>query len=138
MIEHIKLTEKALIQSVALKQAQATGAPLDLRLYLDGKGCDGFYYGVSFDERSPQDHVFTQENQIDIIVDPETIKYVAGSIIDWVDDERGRGFLVENPHHRKFRGKFFKSKTWLDRLAAQNLPNVQNESTGPSQQVSEI
>jgi len=86
-----------------------------LRLYLAGKGCDGFEYGVSFDDALPTDHHFSCEN-IDLITDAETLPFVQGTTIDWVDDERGKGFLVENPRHKQFRGKFYKRPNWQERL----------------------
>ena len=100
----------------------------ELRLYLDGKGCDGFYYGVTFDNAESNDLRFeqrdeaTQQKIIDVVVDPDTLQFVEGSIIDWNEDERGRGFLVENPNQRAFRGKFFKRESWKEKLTGkQNL-----------------
>ena len=86
-----------------------------LRVYLAGKGCDGFEYGVCFDQRDPGDHFFSQES-IDLVCDTETFKFIAGATIDFVDDDRGRGFIVENPRHKQFRGKFYKRKGWEERL----------------------
>lgn len=88
---------------------------MPLRVYLSGKGCDGFDYGVCFDQRDPGDHFFTQDS-IEFVCDPETFKFIAGATIDFVDDERGRGFVVENPRHKQFRGKFYKRKGWEERL----------------------
>lgn len=87
-----------------------------LRLYLEGKGCDGFYYGVAFDQPSPVDLHFPQGG-IDLIVDPDTIEFVSGATIDWIDDDRGQGFLVHNPRHKEFRGKFYRKSVWQKRLA---------------------
>lgn len=92
-----------------------------LRLYLEGKGCDGFFYGVTFDDPSEDDFRFPQVSEdgtfkIDIVVDPDTFQFVEGSAVDWVDDERGRGFIVENPRQKAFRGKFFKRESWREKL----------------------
>ena len=90
---------------------------LPLRLYLAGKGCDGFYYGVSFDSANGDDMHF-QQGGVEIIVDPATLEFVSDSTIDWVSDERGTGFLVSNPKHRQYRGKFYKRPKWQSRLVA--------------------
>lgn len=111
----IRLTEAAIKATHDLVAEDASRSGLSLRLYLEGKGCDGFYYGVSFDEASHEDIHFPH-GTIDLIADPDTLEFCNGSVIDWVDDERGRGFLVDNPGHRKFRGKFYKRKVWQDRL----------------------
>jgi iron-sulfur cluster assembly accessory protein len=88
-----------------------------LRVYLAGKGCDGFDYGVTFDHEDPTDVVYQIESDIRLICDQRSMEFVAGSSIDWVDDERGRGFLVNNPNHRKFRGKFYKKEVWRKKLS---------------------
>jgi len=111
----INLTTKAIEAAKNLREENPLWSGLDLRVYLSGKGCDGFDYGVTFDNRNESDVVHSF-GEVSTLVDPETAKFVNGSIIDWVDDERGRGFLVENPNHKKFRGKFFKRKNWEERL----------------------
>jgi len=112
----VALTDDALRQALELaKEPAHTGKPL--RVYVEGKGCDGFYYGVSFDDRAEADLVFPHAG-LDVIVDPESLRFVFGAEVQWVDDERGRGFLVENPHHKRFRGKFYKRKSWLDLLTS--------------------
>lgn len=110
----IDLSTKALEKA---KELSRTHRGRGLRLYLEGKGCDGFYYGIVFDQPSPSDLHFPQGG-IDLIVDPDTIEFVAGATIDWVDDDRGRGFLVHNPRHKEFRGKFYRRSGWQKRLAA--------------------
>ena len=110
----IKLTPGA-IEAAKRLQQKSEFTNLPLRLYLEGKGCDGFYYGVTFDKSSKEDITFNQET-ISLVVDPQTLEFCWGSTIDWVDDERGQGFLVNNPMHRKYRGKFFKRKAWQEKL----------------------
>jgi iron-sulfur cluster assembly accessory protein len=111
----IHLTESAAVAARELQLSNPDFANGSLRLYLDGKGCDGFYYGVTFDQATPTDIQFTSQ-ELTILVDPDTIEFVDGSTITWVDDERGKGFLVENPNHRRFRGKFYKRSAWQQKL----------------------
>ena len=33
-----------------------------------------------------------------ILIDEVSMQYMAGATIDYIDDERGKGFLVENPN----------------------------------------
>jgi iron-sulfur cluster insertion protein len=94
-----------------------------LRVYLAGKGCDGFEYGVSFDRQDAGDTVVPVTSDISVICDEKSLEFVQGSSIDWVDDERGRGFLVTNPNHKKFRGKFYKKTAWKDRLVNSPQPS---------------
>ena len=117
--KEISFSEEAITNAMELRENNPVWQGKSLRLYIEGKGCDGFYYGVCFDEAKPGDLRFTQSlnhETIDLLVDSDTLKFTEGSTIIWVDDERGKGFLVENPNHRKFRGKFFKRSNWEQRL----------------------
>lgn len=113
--KQIHLREQALLAAEALTKEPDNHGKV-LRLYIEGKGCDGFVYGVCLDHANEKDIRFRQGATVDLVVDPETLVFVEGSSIDWVDDERGRGFLVENPKHKKYRGKFFKRERWQDWL----------------------
>lgn len=114
---HIYLTPGALAQALELQRTTPEYSGLPLRLYIEGKGCDGFYYGVNFDKAEPDDLHFSID-ELECIVDNRTLLFCKGSTIDWVDDERGKGFLVENPKEKSFRGKFYKKSTWRTRLEA--------------------
>ena len=111
----VHLTPEALAMALKLRTENPSWHGLPLRVYIEGKGCDGFYYGVTFAQPADEDLSFTQTAEagaIEIIVDPETFRYVRGSKVEWVDDSRGTGFLVVNPQHKRFRGKFYKSPHW--------------------------
>lgn len=112
----ISLTDRALRVALGLKTDNETYRELPLRVYIAGKGCDGFYYGVSFDLKSPKDLSFKQD-ALEIIIDPDSMSFMQNSIIDYVNDERGEGFLIDNPNHKKFRGKFYRKKSWKNNLA---------------------
>ncbi len=116
MEKTIHMTPLAVEKALEYRKNNPTWEDFDVRLYIEGKGCDGFYYGVTFDKSSHDDLFFPQSEVLKVLVDPETIKYVQGSTIEWIDDERGQGFLVENPGQKKFRGKFFKRKDWENKV----------------------
>ncbi len=111
----ITLTEEAFHKAQDLIAADPNFTQKSLRVYIEGKGCDGFYYGVSFDDPMPQDFHFPREH-LDVVVDPESLHFLFGSTVGWVNDERGTGFLVENPNHDRYRGKFYKKKSWVETL----------------------
>ena len=116
MYTSISLTEAAITSTKHLAATNPDFSGKSLRLYLAGKGCDGFDYGVTFDDRQDGDVVIDIADDLKVLCDPRTMEFVDGSSIDWVDDERGRGFLVNNPNHRKFRGKFYKKEAWRKKL----------------------
>ena len=89
----------------------------NLRLYIEGKGCDGFYYGVAFDEKSADDaEACSVGESLTLIIDPDSATFCKNVTIDWIDDERGQGFLVENHDQKKFKGKFYKRQAWQKKL----------------------
>lgn len=113
---HIRLDDAALAQA-KLMAADPERVGMALRFYIDGKGCDGFFYGVAFDQPTARDIAYEQ-NGLRLIVDPESLRFMHASLVEWVDDERGRGFLVSNPNHKRYRGKFYKKSAWKDKLVA--------------------
>jgi iron-sulfur cluster assembly accessory protein len=113
----VTLTPEALSEAERLATTEPLYHGRPLRIYLEGKGCDGFYYGVAFDELLPGDATFAQ-GALRLVIDADSLPFLEGSTVTWVDDERGRGFLVDNPQHRRFRGKFFKKKAWQARLTS--------------------
>ena len=119
MSENIKMNSEAMTHAKKILMEQKPlykGKMPVLRLYLEGKGCDGFYYGICVDEKEESDICLFQDSEqlVNIVVDPDTLPFVGGSSISWADDDRGRGFIVENPNHKKFRGKFYKRKKWQE------------------------
>ncbi|MCY4443364.1 MAG: iron-sulfur cluster assembly accessory protein [Proteobacteria bacterium] len=127
----ITLTEKARKKTLELASDPAHREYNYLRVYLSGKGCDGFTYGVQFHHKNDGDVEFRsntdtgsntgttikeESRDIPLICDKDSLEFLRGSVIDYVDDDRGKGFLVDNPRHRKYRGKFYKRKVWQDKL----------------------
>jgi iron-sulfur cluster insertion protein len=111
----LTMTECAARAAHALRVERDDNHDLSLRVYIDGKGCDGFYYGVTFDVKTSEDFVFTSAT-VDLIVDPNCLYFLYGSVVDWISDHRGTGFLVTNPNHERYRGKFYKKKAWSKAL----------------------
>ena len=69
-----------------------------LRVFISGRTCSGFQYGMGFENKpSETDTVFKSEG-LDVIVDEGSLQFMAGARIDYIDDEHGKGFLVDNPN----------------------------------------
>ena len=102
----VKLTPRAIEQALSLQEENPKWKGKGLRLWISGKNCEGLLYGVTFDGPAPEDHMVIQRG-VAVIIDPDTARYVEGSSIDYVDDERGKGFLVENPRAKSYAGKFY-------------------------------
>jgi iron-sulfur cluster assembly accessory protein len=68
-----------------------------LRVGVRGGGCSGFQYQLAFDEQRDGDVVF-QSSGLKILVDAQSLPYVDGSEIDYIESLQGAGFQVNNPN----------------------------------------
>lgn len=69
----------------------------DLRIFIQGVGCSGFSYGFTFDDKRDDDTI-VEAGEIQILVDPHSAPHLKGSSVDFVEDQRGAGFTVDNPN----------------------------------------
>ncbi len=69
-----------------------------LRVYISGRSCSGFEYGMGFENKPAETDTSFECEGLKILVDEVSMQYMAGSTINFIDDERGKGFLVENPN----------------------------------------
>ncbi len=93
----IMLTETA-TETVRNLLVQKNVPDYGLRIFVSGGGCSGLQYGMALDpEAGENDHVF-QENGVKIFVDPISMMYLAGSVVDYEDNLMGGGFRIDNPN----------------------------------------
>ena len=95
--EPITLTDKAASKIQELLGETPEGEEQALRVAVRGGGCSGFQYQLAFDERRDDDIVF-EDHGLQLLVDPQSLSYVDGSQIDYVDSLTGAGFQVVNPN----------------------------------------
>jgi iron-sulfur cluster assembly accessory protein len=76
---------------------QEQSETLGLRVYVAGGGCSGLQYGMALDDPMDEDVLVNYEG-IRVIVDPESLRFIEGSEIDYVDSLMGAGFTVNNPN----------------------------------------
>lgn len=68
-----------------------------LRVFVESGGCSGFQYGMSFDEPKADDTQFESEG-VKIVMDPTSLAYLNGSVVDFDDGLHGKGFEIKNPN----------------------------------------
>ncbi len=93
----ISFSQKAIdkVREYSSQMPEAGGK--DLRIFIQGVGCSGFVYGFTFDELRDGDTV-VDAGDLKVLVDPRSAPHLSGSSVDFVDDQRGSGFTVENPN----------------------------------------
>ena len=68
-----------------------------LRIAVQGGGCSGFQYALGFDRGPQEGDNELQLNGVDVVVDPFSAPYLAGTEIDWVEGLQA-GFAINNPN----------------------------------------
>ena len=93
---NISLTDKA---SNRLKEIiKAKGESLALRVMVRAGGCSGFEYGMALERNPRPDDNVAETDGVKVVVDPNSLKYLDGSTIDYVDSLMGGGFAINNPN----------------------------------------
>jgi Fe/S biogenesis protein NfuA len=93
----VTLTETAIrkVNEFAAMHPEASGK--QLRIAIQGGSRAAYEYGFTFDDANPTDERLPQ-GDIAVLVDRFSLMYMAGSVVDFVEDLRGSGFVVENPN----------------------------------------
>ena len=59
---------------------------------------------MALDENVDEGDSFFTDNDVQVVIDPMSLKYISGSIVDFVTTPMGGGFKVENPNATKSCG----------------------------------
>ncbi|SET51091.1 HesB/IscA family protein [Paracoccus homiensis] len=89
-----KVTERAFAR---LAEINASGDVKPLRVAVAGGGCSGFQYEIRLDQAESDDLVLKGGGQ-SVVVDPVSLPYLAGAVIDFTDELIGARFTIDNPN----------------------------------------
>ena len=96
----LAITEAAAEKSVEL--AEKEGKPgWFLRVGIMGGGCSGLTYHFSFQQATDEKDLVFEAYGAKICVDPKSLLYVGGSVLDWSESLMRSGFTVQNPREVK-------------------------------------
>ena len=99
----VRVSEKALEQMRSIRERESLASHV-LRVSVVGGGCSGMSYRMGFVESAnPNDHVI-EEGGVRIVIDPKSLLYLTGSVIDFQDDLNGKGFTFNNPNAKRTCG----------------------------------
>jgi iron-sulfur cluster assembly protein len=68
-----------------------------LRVGVRGGGCSGFQYALAFDQQREGDQIY-ELKEVRVLIDSQSLPFVDGSEVDFVDGLQGAGFAVNNPN----------------------------------------
>jgi iron-sulfur cluster assembly protein len=71
---------------------------IGLRVYVYSGGCSGYRYGMMVEDAPTADDQVIHSNGVRVYVDTNSVQYLTGSQIDYVDTLMGAGFTVNNPN----------------------------------------
>jgi iron-sulfur cluster assembly protein len=101
----IAITEKAIarIKSAMLKEGVSPESG-GLRVGVQGGGCSGLSYNISFDTQPRErDRVF-QYGDVRVFVDPKSFIFLHGMTLDYEETLMHQGFAFKNPNAQKSCG----------------------------------
>ena len=77
------------------KQGRSDGA---LRIAVVGGGCSGLQYKMDLVDGPQNRDMLVMSNGVNVVIDPKSALFVAGSELDYSDDLQQGGFKVTNPN----------------------------------------
>ena len=92
----VQVTERAFLRLAEI--AEASGESKALRVAVLGGGCSGFQYEFALEENAVDGDTVIEGVGQRVLVDEESLPFLAGSVIDFKDELIGARFAVENPN----------------------------------------
>ena len=99
----IIVSDKAAKKILSLKQEEDTPEAF-LRIKVARGGCSGLSYKMDFDEAKTEKDSLFAHNGADVIVDSQSLLYIAGMTLDYDGGLNGQGFTFSNPNATKSCG----------------------------------
>jgi iron-sulfur cluster assembly accessory protein len=98
----ITLTEAAVkkVSSILVQE----GPDAKLRMYVSGKGCAGLTYGFGITTETEEDDVTINEGEVTVVIDADSLPYLRGSVVDFIDGLTGSKFDIKNPNAKSACG----------------------------------
>ena len=98
------ITDMAVTKVKELIQKENKGSDFGLRVEVIPGGCSGMSYDLSFDNQQRKDDEIILKEGLKIFVDRNSLKFMQGAKIDFVDSIHGTGFKIDNPMATKTCG----------------------------------
>ena len=102
--DDITLTPKAVTEVRRLKSSNSIPEAHGLRVSVKGGGCSGLSYVLGFDEAPKEKDVVMEVEGMRVFVDPKSMFYISGTVLDFSDGLNGKGFVFNNPKAQRTCG----------------------------------
>ncbi|PIN94440.1 hypothetical protein COU53_03420 [Candidatus Pacearchaeota archaeon CG10_big_fil_rev_8_21_14_0_10_30_48] len=96
----LKLSDKAIkkINEIIKSEGKEKNT---LRISVLAGGCSGYTYDLELIENAPKEDLKFKQNNLEISVDRESMEYLSGTTIDFIDSLKESGFKFLNPNATK-------------------------------------
>lgn len=102
--DEIQITEKAVAQVRRLMGEGNIPETHGLRLSVKGGGCSGLSYVLGFDEQQGEKDKVIEVHGLRVFIDPKSLFYISGTVLDFSDGLNGKGFVFNNPQAKRTCG----------------------------------
>jgi iron-sulfur cluster assembly protein len=93
----IKVTDNAKKQAIRLMEDENKEG-FFIRVGVQGGGCSGLMYQLTFDNEMKEDDKEFFDNDIKVVVDKKSFLYLIGTTLDFSGGLNGKGFVFQNPN----------------------------------------
>ncbi|MEM9723889.1 MAG: iron-sulfur cluster insertion protein ErpA [Pseudomonadota bacterium] len=76
----------------------AEGGAKSLRVAVLGGGCSGFQYKFELEEAAAADDLVLERDGVQVLIDPTSLPFLDGAVIDFKKELIGARFAIENPN----------------------------------------
>ena len=92
----VRVTERAFARLAEI--AEESGEAKALRVAVLGGGCSGFQYEIALEDGPAEGDTVIESRGQRVLIDAESLPFLAGSVVDFKDELIGARFAVENPN----------------------------------------
>jgi len=92
----ISITESAAERVSAYLEKRGQG--VGLRLGVKSTGCSGYSYVINYADTVASEDVVFEDRGVKIVVDPEALKLIDGTEVDFVKNGLNEAFSFKNPN----------------------------------------
>ena len=92
----ISLTDAAADRVRSYLEKRGTG--IGLRLGVTQTGCSGYSYVINYAESMDADDIVFEDKGVKVVVDPEALRLIDGTEVDFVKNGLNEAFSFRNPN----------------------------------------
>ena len=99
----ILLTEKA-ANKVRQMMKKESKENYGLRIGVVSGGCSGYMYSIGLEKESNENDLVIEDKGVKVFINPESVPFMKGSIVDYKDALQNSGFKINNPNVKRTCG----------------------------------